>query len=285
MSSGRPPLALPIRILVKGASTVSSVGRMGGPRSDLAYPRAVEAGLLAAGRPARVRTISLASERAKSTLLHWEREVLGWSPDVIVLNYGYYESMHLFLPWWFERHANSTRSRPRRGAELYRRWLLRKVWMASARLQARLDAAIDPTLRRGRPRRVAADLSKLIDRVQEVGSPLVFVVELLPPGSRYRSWFPGMTARVEVMNAAMQAVVVAKARDNVRFFDVRPIAERIAGGDTDVALPDGFHFSPEMHRAIGEELACLIADWADTQPHLVLPGAGRDSAGAVEEGQ
>jgi hypothetical protein len=262
------PVPMPIRILVKGASTVNWLSGMGGPRTDFAFPRVVEQTLRASGRPVQLETVSVASELTSTTLRHWEREVLGFSPDVIVLVYGHYESIHLFLPRWLERHANSLKSRPRRLGRLYRRHLLRPVWMILARAQARVDTVLDPTIRRARSRHVAADLQTLIGHVQKVGSPLVVVFELLPPAARYRSWFPGMTRRIEVMNRELADMVVRVARPNVRFFRTGEVVTKYLDGDIDRATPDGFHYSPELHRHVGEQLAGEIMAWADTQPHL-----------------
>jgi hypothetical protein len=261
-------LPLPIRILVKGASTVSWASGIDRSRDAFIFPRAIEAELLKEGRPAQVQTISVPSERTKSTLLNWEREVLGFSPDVIVLVYGHYETVHLFLPWWLERHANSRLARPRPLAELYRRTLLRPVWMFLAKLQARLDTRLDPTIRRNRPKYVAADLERLLERVQEIGSPLVYVFELLPPAKRYHTWFPGMAARIEVMNTTLADLVARVNLPNVQYFKVSELVDKHCGGDIDVATPDGFHYTPELHYEIGAELARRISTWAETQPHL-----------------
>lgn len=262
------PLPMPIRILVKGASTVGWLSEKGGPRTDFTFPRAIEAELLAAGRPVEMRTISVPSERTKSTLAHWEEEVIGFSPDVVILVYGHYESIHLFLPWWAERHANSLKAKPRRLSTLYRKHVVRPVWFFFAKLQARLDQAIDPTIRRSRPRNVAADLERLIANLQDVGSPLVFVFELLPPAKRYISWFPGMPQRIDVMNQAIAAMIERVGKPTVRLFRTTRVVEEHAGGDVDVATPDGFHYSPKIHRVIGDELAREIMEWADGEPHL-----------------
>jgi hypothetical protein len=265
------PLPLPIRVLVKGASTVNWLSAMGGPRTDFAFPRVIESELLAAGRPAHVRTISAPSERANRTLRRWEDEILGYSPDVVVLVYGHYETIHFFLPRWLERHANSLRTRPRPVTGLYRRAVLRPVWMFLARMQARADKVFDPTIRRSRPRNVAADLEALIAHLQTLGSPLVYVFELLPPATRYRSWFPGMTARIGVMNEAISAMIARVDKPNVRLFKTSEMVTKYAGGDVDVATPDGFHYSVALHHEIGAQLARDIMDWADTQPHLRAP--------------
>lgn len=266
------PLALPIRVLVKGASTVGWLSGMGGPRTDFTFPRVIEQELLEQGRRVEIRTHSVPSERTKTTLKTWEAEMIGFSPDVVVLVYGHYETIHFFLPWWLERHANSLKQRDGRLRQAYRARILRPVWMTLAKLQAKADTVLDPTLRRRRPRQVAADLERLIGRTQELHSPLVFVFELLPPAKRYQSWFPGMAARIEVMNRALAGLVDRVGRDNVRLVPVRAIVDEHAGGDLDVATPDGFHYSPRIHREIGRYLAEQVAEWADTQPHLQLRG-------------
>jgi hypothetical protein len=269
------PLPNPIRVLVKGASTVGWLGVMNGPRTDFGFPRAMEEALLRDGRPAEVRTISVPSERTKTAVRRWEREMIGYSPDVVVLVYGHYETIHLFLPWWLERHANSRTVPPRRWSTIYRRRLLRPIWMFLARLQARADTALDPTLRRSRPAKVVADLETIIARTQELGSPLVYLFELLPPAKRYRSWFPGMARRIAVMNEAIEGLVRRFDLPSVRYFRVSELVDEHYDGDVDLATPDGFHYSPHLHRMIGEALGREVAAWADTQDHLKAPGAGR----------
>jgi hypothetical protein len=264
------PLPNPIKVLVKGASTVGWLGVMGGPRTDFGFPRAMEEALLQSGRPVELRTISVPSERTKTAVRRWEREMIGFSPDVIVLVYGHYETIHLFLPWWLERHANSRVVPPRRWSTLYRTRLLRPVWMSLAKLQAKLDTKLDPTIRRGRPKKVVADLEKIICHTQELHSPLVLLWQYNPPATRYRSWFPGMARRIEVMNAAIADMVQRINLPNVRVFDAAALVNTLSDGDLDVATPDGFHYSPELHRKIGEELAREVAAWADTQPHLQI---------------
>ena len=274
---------MPVRILVKGASTVNVVYPMGGPRGDFGFPRTIEAELLANGRPVDLHTISVASEKTSTTLLRWEREFLGYSPDVVLLHYGHVECFHLFLPTWLEKRANSAKTRPRRLTLLYRTYVLRKVWMFLARMQARVDKRIDPTIRRSRPRRVAADLETLIGHVQQIGSPLVIVFEQLHPASRYRNWLPGMAARIDAMNDAIAGVVARIDKPNVRLFKTSEIVDDLLDGDLDAAQPDGAHYSPRLHHLIGTALAREIMEWADTQPHLQPPAPRRRTRAAVVE--
>jgi lysophospholipase L1-like esterase len=264
------PTALPIRVLVKGASTVNWVSFMGGPRSDFAYPRATEAALVAAGRPAEVRDTSLAAEAPKAALRTWQREVVNWSPDVIVLHYGHMESIHLFLPRALQRHAQTLQNRPGRVRDLYRQRVARPGWKALARLQQRILRKVPPTtLFAPKARRAALDLEQLIRRVQSVGSPLVLVMELTPPGSNYADWFPGIGERLEAMNDAMRDVVRRVDQPNVRMFPTKTALAGVADSP-ETLNPDGAHYTPEAHRALGATLAHEIGDWVDAEGHLKL---------------
>ncbi|KQO42155.1 SGNH/GDSL hydrolase family protein [Aeromicrobium sp. Leaf245] len=267
-ADGAPALPLPVRVLVKGASTVNWISWMGGPRTDFILPRVIEERLLASGRPCTVHTHSVASEPTHGVLQTWEREVLGFSPDAIVLVYGHYETIHLLLPRWLERHANSLRGRPRRVRLLYRRRVVRPVWMFLARVQAAVDVRVGHRVRTRRHEKVVADLEAYVRHVRKVGSPLVHLVELLPPHEKYVSWFPGMPRRIHRMNEALDDLVRRFDDPEVRFVRVADLVDSVAGGDLAVAIPDGFHYSPAMHRAVGERIAASITQWAEGQPHL-----------------
>ncbi len=94
--------------------------------------------------------------------------------------------------------------------------------------------------------------------------------ELLPTATRYRSWFPGMPERIAVMNQTLEAMVRDIDKPNVRYFRVSELVRKYADDDIDTATPDGFHYSVELHRRVGEALAREIDDWAQTQAHLRL---------------
>jgi hypothetical protein len=266
------PLRLPIRILVKGPSIVNWTSWMGGPRTDFTFPRVIEETFCNEGRPSLVEAVTMTSEQAKRLTLTWQREVLGFSPDVIVLSYGQFESVHLFLPRWLERHANSLKVRPRRPSELYRKAIVKPMWKSLAQVQAKLDARMKPTFKRARTRNVPLDMERYIKQVQKVASPMVIVMEVLPPATRQKSWFPGMTARIAMMNEANRAMVERVGLPNVIWFTTSDLVEKHFGGDIEIATPDGFHYSPDFHRHIGEKMARVIAEWAETQLHLKTPG-------------
>jgi hypothetical protein len=262
------PLPLPMRVLVKGASTVVFIAEMGGPRSDFNFGRVIEAEILAAGRPAEVRVSGEPSYVSKYSLRDWERDILGWSPDVVIVHHGHYESIHFFLPRWIERHANSTRSRP--GGRLrtfYRKKVVRKVWVSLAKVQSRADRRFNSLLFAHKLRRVGTDVQGLIENLQTVGSPLVLVLEVVPPGRRWQSWMPGLAARTAFVNDALREAVRRVDRPNVRFVPtVDELAARLEPGEE--PTPDGGHYSARAHRVLGELLSREILEWAQTQPHL-----------------
>lgn len=262
------PKALPIRVLVKGASTASWTSWMGGPRCDLAFPRATEAALLKRGRPAEVRNAALMGTPTSELIRGWEQEVLQWSPDVVVIIAGHYETIHLFLPHWFERHANRADRKPGRLRSFYFRRIIRLLWKVLAEAQSSCDGPLGAKILRPRLKRVAVDLKGYLDVIQQVASPLVIVLELLPPTGSKGEWFPGMCDRITFMNQQLRDLTDRYDRSDVRFLEVRDLAHRLVGDDLAVATPDGFHYSPALHREVGAELAKSIDEWAQCQPHL-----------------
>ena len=261
------PLPLPLRVLVKGASTALWTSYMGGPRTDMVFSRVVEQELLATGQPAEVRNTAVLGDKTIDGLRRWPEEMIAWSPDVVVMVYGQYEAVHLVLPQLFERYVNKPRvSRP--FARRYRRLFLRGLWKVLAKTQAFVDARTPEIVWRRRIRRTAADISDHIEAMQQLASPLVMLLELLPIAPSKDHWFPGMTARIEAVNAANRET--AERIPGVRFVEVKPLVDEVAGGDLDRATPDGYHYTPELHRAVGERLAAEILEWAEKQPHLAV---------------
>lgn len=258
---------LPLRVLVKGPSNVGWASPMKNSRENLNFPRVLESELLQT-RPALVRTISVPSERIKTALLKWEAEMIGDSPDVVVLAYGNYECIHFVLPWWLERHANSNTTRPRKLFRLYRQHLLRPVWRTLAQVQLWLDTHVDPLFFRSKLDAIVADHVEMIKHIQKLHSPLVYVFQLVPAATRFAPWFPGMGRRVDYVNERLEAAIKQLDNPDVRFFRVQNLVDEFCDGDIDAAMPDGFHFSTDMHRHIGEALARDVAVWADEQPHL-----------------
>jgi lysophospholipase L1-like esterase len=257
-----PSSGAPLRILVKGSSSANWISFMGGPPTDYAYPRVIERELARGGRPAVVRNLAQTSERVKTGLKNWERQVYPWSPDVVVLNYGLFEAVHLFLPQPLERHVNSLRGRPGPVRTPYRRYALRSTWKTLAVAQQKLDGRVPAAAFNRRAARFADDLTQLILRIQMVGSPLVLLPEIPGPGERWATWFPGIEARIAMLNEAFADVAKRVDRENVRVFDTASVLTPLVAAGHDL-VPDGGHFTPEAHDAIGRAMAQEIAVWCD----------------------
>jgi hypothetical protein len=247
-----------VRVLVKGASTAVLTSWMGGPRTDLAYPRVCEAELLRAGQPAQVRVTAAVGAQARHARRSWEHEVITWSPDVVVLHYGQYEAVHLFIPWLLERRSRNL-SRPTGAVrDTVHRLVTRKAYMGLARVQQRVDGRVPAGAADWRFRRMGADLEALIRRIRNIASPLVLVADQLHPGPNWARAFPGMARRVDRMNAMFAELVARVGEPDVRLFRISEIVGAMALDDPS---PDGGHFSPEVHREVGRALASVILDW------------------------
>jgi hypothetical protein len=207
----------------------------------------------------------------KKAFRSYQADVVPWSPDVVVLHYGHADSIHLFLPRWFERHVNSMGPRPGPVRTAYRRVLLRPIWIGLAKSQVRLDALFGARFADRRARRFARDLEALIGRIRFIASPLILVPNLHPMGPQYHAWFPGVGHRMELLNARVAEMVERLGLEDVRVVDVRPLAEPILAEPSDGPTDDS-HYPPELHQAVGHELAEVISAWAAKQPHLELPG-------------
>ncbi|MCW2856680.1 MAG: hypothetical protein JWR52_2295 [Marmoricola sp.] len=258
---------LPIRVLVKGASLMHDISERPQKREDFTFSRVIEESLLNSGHGASVWTAAVASEPTRLAFRTWEEQVKAWSPDVVILSYGYYEVIHLILPRWLERHANSLHTRPGTVRELYRRLLVRPVWMSLAKLQCRLDKVIGARFFGRTLRQVETELHTYIDRTREVGQPLVMLFEFLPPGQRGRGWFPGMTERTALMNKMLHKVIADYNDPEIMLVPIPEIAERCLPPGTEPNT-DGFHYTGALHRFIGEEIADEIRAWAKQYPRL-----------------
>jgi lysophospholipase L1-like esterase len=275
MAGARTSLAAPLRVVVMGASASVDTSFHGGPRADLGYPRVIEAELRAAGRPARVHVSALQANRTRHGLATWEREVDPWDPDVVILHYGQADMVHLFLPRWLERHANSLRRRPGRVQDTYRKVVLRPIWLALARVQTRLDARVDAGKLSRRQRLVTAELAQMVELSRTASSPLVLVPTLLRPGPPWQKWFPGAGARMETLNRTFADVVREAADPDVRTFPLAALVEDLIPEGYE-PTPDGGHFTPPIHHAIGAAMAQEILQWAMQRPQ---PAAGGERYG------
>ena len=110
MSSG--PGSSPLRILVRGASTVSWIAQVEPGVDAWAYPRALEDALYHRGIPTSVRVSAPLASSSLHILRDADDEIFGFNPDVIVMNTGHMENLHMLLPIPFSRHVFTRTARP-----------------------------------------------------------------------------------------------------------------------------------------------------------------------------
>jgi hypothetical protein len=266
-----PPLRLPVRILVKGASTTVYTSWMSGPRSDFAWPRVIEEALVAADWPNEVRCSAVPAVLTKASFKTWPEEVLAWSPDILVLDYGRMETVHLFLPRWLERYANSLAVRPHPIRKAYRARVTKPLWKYLVAAQRMVDGAMptSTSLSQWRIRRGLRDIAGIIARMRTVASPLMLIPEIPPFGKPYQKHFPGANPRVDLVNQWLRDLVRELDDPNIVFVPMAHLWEQILATGEDPG-PDVGHFTPEMHRGFGEELGRVALEWTEKQPHLLV---------------
>lgn len=262
---------VPLRIVVKGASTVCIKSAERHERAAFTFPRAIEAHLWARGRANTVTSLAIPGMRTNRVLKDWQQDFLAPAPDVIVLSVGHYETIHLFWPWRLERHANSLVWTEGGLRTLYRRRVLRKAWRTLGRIQRVADRRF-PGLRDRRLRAAVRDIGTAINRVRRYNDPLILVMEVPRPGATARAWFPGMTVRVDRVNELMAATVEQIASEQVRMFPTNELIARHTAGEPDTGVTDGFHLTPVLHDEVGRAIAAEVAVWAADRPELRIPG-------------
>lgn len=252
-----------LRILIKGNSLVTAMSEWNQTREHKTFPRVLEETLAERGHRVEVVNRSFAGGVATALFEDWERDVHVWRPDVVITTYGEYECMHGILPRWLERHANNLNKRPGPVRGFYRKHLIGPAWQFLAKVQQKVDRVLRDRLFGKRAETVAGQLEEFVHRSRKVGKPLILQFELLPPGPRGNTWFPGMASRLLLMNAAFGAMVARLDDPEVRIFPVSTYAAAVDAPDGN-PVPDGFHYIPVLHELIGRALADEISAWAAT---------------------
>ena len=262
MSMGAVPVS-PIRILVRGSSTVSWIASVEPGSVSHAYPRVLETALHLHGWPTQIRAESPLAASSRHILRDADADIFAWDPDVIILNTGHMENLHMLLPIPFARHVFTRTARPGRWRQLYRRRVLWLVYSIATRIQARLEPALGSWIFGRRRNAVIAHVNQYIDIAGRNGHPLVIVMGFVPPSTPPPS-FPGVAARLEMMNDAYRDLVQQRAQSEVIWFDPAQALEP-HGPAAEVAIGDGIHFTPSAHVAVGKGLAEVVEAWLRTQ--------------------
>ena len=126
--------------------------------------------------------------------------------------------------------------------------------------------------RRRRIRRVIKDTAAYIKITERFGSPLFLILEIHTPTAAKRdTWFPGWPQRIKHLNDDLRQLVAELDSPDVRFVEITDMMDRFDDPTAEGLWPDGIHFIPEFHRAVGERLAGIAEEWASGQSHLAKP--------------
>ncbi len=260
------PHQLPLKVLFKGPSTLVWTSMMSGPRSDMVFPRVMEAELLAGGRSVDVWNAARNGWLTRDLFATWEEEISSWSPDVIIMTPVHMECIHALLPPWLERGANAVNRRPTLWSKLFYRKFLRGLARMVLHIQKRIDG---PGRFQGRVKRGLRDTDGYLRITKQVGSPLVILLEVHTITRARKAWFPGFQARADLLNDGLRQL--AERHENVEYMRVVDLMEQFDPGEPEDLWADGVHFSPPFHRVLGERLADRVEQWARTQSYLDQP--------------
>ena len=246
------------RVLVIGNSMTTIVpnraSRLEGP-----YPEQLEALLRSRGINAEVRNAGREYELINDGIHRYQEEERAWSPDVLVVNYGMAEAQAPAIPKGVHNHFMTWEKGLSRPAAAYRRRVAPQIWPRLRRYQRWAMRRMGTRFWRMSPRRFGAEL----ERVMLLGRSdhrLVLVIDINPPGPRLLYNLPGIDARVEILNGVLHDVVgkAAAEDDGVKLIAASALADEMG---IDVAIPDGYHWSPAAQQRVAEMLAAEIGPW------------------------
>lgn len=263
---------MPIRILVKGSSTVGWISNVEPGHVSHAYPRELESAMRRDGWPTHVHVSAPLAASSRWIMQGADEEIFAWDPDAILLNTGHMETLHMLIPRWFARHVFTRTARPGRWRRLYRRGVVWPVYSVATKAQARVERMLAPWVFGRRLRAVIAHVDHFIHVANRNGHPLIVVMGLVPPPAPIAT-FPDLASRIEQTNQAFQALVRGFDSLDVLWFDPSLVLTT-DGPKPREALGDGLHFTAEAHATVGRGLADIIEAWAAAQPERATPSVG-----------
>lgn len=223
------------------------------------YAEVLELLLRSGGINAEVRNAGREYELINRGIRRYQEEERAWCPDVLVVNYGMAEAQAPAIPKGVHNHFMTWERGLGRAASAYRRRVAPHLWRRLRAYQRFAMRRLGMRLWRMSPRRFGAELERVILLARH-DHRLVLVIDINPPGERLLYNLPGIDARREVLQGVLTDVVgkAAAEDDGVRLIEASAIADELG---IDVAVPDGYHWSPAAQRRVAEMLAAHIEPW------------------------
>src|SRR3954454_8886795 len=251
----------PLRITVASSSVGYFVRPPGEDRSEGSYPERVNDLLAAAGVPNEVSNQSYWLGEIHDAFHHIEERLFTFSPDVVVLDFGWLECQPKVFPTAMLRWLTTYRPSLNPRTIAWRRRAVRSI----SRLYKRGTPIVASRWRgvpsRMPPERFEREMTRYIDVVRKELRSLVLVTNLNPTSDRIAEVLPGVHERARQYSDIIERVV-ERAGPDVRLVDTRSLVE---GLGVDKILPDGIHYNVEGHRLVADMLVAEIMAWLAAQ--------------------
>ncbi len=256
-----PDQRRPLSVVALGNSvaTLQLPGRA--DRSEGTYVEVLADVLTGAGVPTvphlESRWFGFLVDAARET----EQRVRVHAPDVVVVQFGLNEYQPWLLPVPVIRHLMVQNQAATRTARAYRRHVSPPLWKLVRGYRRRAAPLVGMRTWQTTPRRFGRTLEVLLRNTRREGRPLVLVLDLEPPGATLQHFLPGLAARHAVFQQLIADVVERLEDPDVRLVPVSQITAALGEG----ALPDGMHYSPATHEAVGHALAEEVLAWLSSR--------------------
>lgn len=252
------PLGRPLSVLVIGNSlSVLSIPPRTG-HGDGTYGEVLRDLLTEAGQPVVLHNEARWFDFAVHALRRYEDTVRPGVPDVVVLQFGLNESQPWLLPVPVLRHFLTRHTTVTRTARAYRQHVATPVWKQVRAYRRWAASKVGTRTWQTTPARFEGAMKALVRAVRYETRPLVLVCDVNAPGAVLAHFLPGMPERHAVVQDVLRRVVEDARDPEVRLVRTSALVAELGG---QVALPDGMHFSPAGHAAVGALLATEVAGW------------------------
>ena len=259
------PLARPLSLVVVGNSVTFVQVPPRSRREQGTYGEVARDLLWEAGVPTTLHLEGRWSDFAHRAVRRYEHSVRVHAPDVVSIQYGLNEAQPWLVPIRWIDHLVQKNVSTTRLSERYRRHVVPRVWRVVRGFRRRTAAHV-PTWQLT-PRRLAMSLTNLVFRIRIEQRSLVLLHDVGVPGRSLEHFLPGVGRRLAYMNEVVAAVVEAFDDPDVRLVRSSTVVDELGPA---TALPDGLHWTPDVHARVGAMLAEEVLAWRARPPSDVV---------------
>jgi hypothetical protein len=252
-----PPNRRPLSVV----SFANSVATLQMParedRSEGTYVEVLADLLSGAGVPTVPHLESRWFDFLHRAMREYEQRIRVHAPDVVVVQFGLNEYQPWLAPVWWIRHLLVQGQASTRVAKRYRRHVAKRLWVWTRNYRRRAAPIVGMRTWQTTPSRFEGHLRRLLRNVRVESRPLVLVLDIDAPNDKLEHFMPGMKKRHAVYQELIERIVYEQLDDEVRLVKVSEITGPL-GQD---AMPDGMHWTPQVHHQVGQVLAEEVLAW------------------------